>query len=304
MVEAGGAATDLPGPRFRFGTSSWSAKSWVGNFYPEKAKPADFLSLYSQVFNTVEADVTYYRIPSRSMVQGWKRKTPKSFVLSAKYPRSVVHAGQGATPDPERLLVYDHVQKESEAFLKVMGELGEKCGPLVLQFPYFNRKAFAEAGPFVERLDVFLGRLPLDFRFAVEIRNKNWVTGPFLEMLRSHRAGFVLLDLAYMPHGAELAERFDLVTSDFVYTRLIGDRKKIDSMTDRFDQVVLDQRPRLERWAELLNRLGEQVQDFFVYANNHYAGHGPATAAEIEALVRGSEPPPAPQVPRPGELPF
>ena len=293
-----------PGPRWHFGTSSWSAKSWVGNFYPKSTKPADFLASYARCFDTVEADVTYYRIPSRSMVAGWKRKTPPNFVLSAKYPRSVVHAGEGASPDPERVLVYEHVQRDSERFLEVMRELGPKCGPLVLQFPYFNRTCFAELGAFLERLGPFLERLPLDFRYAVEIRNKDWVTDGFLELLRSHRVGFVLLDLAYMPHPADLAESHDLVTADFIYARLIGDRKKIDALTETFDAIVLDQRPRLARWAELLNELSEGVSEIFAYANNHYAGHGPATAAELAALVRGEEPPPAPRVPRSGELPF
>ncbi len=294
----------IPGPNLRFGTSSWSSKSWVGSFYPEGTKPADFLSSYARVFNTVEADVTYYRIPSHSMVQGWRRRTPSGFQISAKYPRTVVHAGSGRTPDPDRVLVYDHVQKDSENFLTVMRELGDRCGPLVLQFPYFNKQAFGEPGPFLERLDSFLEHLPPDFQYAVEIRNKNWVTEDLLELLRSHQVAFVLLDLSYMPHPADLATQHQLVTSDFIYARLIGDRKKIDSMTDKFDQIVLDQSSRLSRWADLLKQLSGQVHDFFVYANNHYAGHGPATAAELAALVRGEEPPPAPQVPRPGELPF
>ncbi len=290
--------------RFRFGTSSWSAKSWVGNFYPEGTAPGDFLGCYARVFDTVEADVTYYRVPSRSMVDGWKRRTPEHFLFSAKMPRTIVHAGEGAVPDPSRLLVYDHVEPETQRFLEVMGRLGPKLGPLVLQFPYFNRRVFEEQGPFLERLDAYLERLPLEHRFAVEIRNRAWVTEEFLGILRQHGVAFVLLDLAYMPHPSDLAEDLDLVTADFSYTRLIGDRKKIDSLTDRFDRIVLDQGDRLKSMAELLQRVASDGAELFVYANNHYAGHGPATAAEMEALVLGGGPAPAPQVPRPVELPF
>ena len=292
------------GARIRFGTSSWSAKSWVGSFYPQKAKPADFLGLYSKCFDTVEADVTYYRVPSRAMVQGWKRKTPPGFVLSAKVPRSVVHAGEGPRPDPARLLCPEHVQRDMDDFLAVMGELGPKCGPLVLQFPYFNKQAFPGPGPFLERLDTFLGALPRDFRFAVEVRNKAWVKPELLDLLRGHGVAFVLLDLLYMPHPDELPGELALATADFSYVRLIGDRKKLDSLTDSFDKVVVDQSPRLARWAAVLNQLSESVDEVFTYANNHYAGHGPATAAELEALVRGEEPPAPPRVPEPGELPF
>jgi uncharacterized protein YecE (DUF72 family) len=290
--------------RLRFGTSSWSAKSWVGSFYPEGARPADFLSLYSRCFDTVEADVTYYRVPSRAMVQGWRRKTPPKFTLSAKYPRSVVHAGEGPAPDPERLLLPEHVRRDSDAFLDAMGELGDKCGPLVLQFPYFNRKAFTSPEPFFERLDRFLGELPKDFRYAVEVRNKAWVGEELLGILRGHGVALVLLDLVYMPHPDELMGELDLATADFSYARLIGDRKKLDSLTDRFDRVVVDQTPRLSRWAVVLQSMIGSVSELFAYANNHYAGHGPATAAELEALVQGEDPPASPRVPGDGELPF
>ncbi|MFT7668314.1 MAG: hypothetical protein ACI8X5_001005 [Planctomycetota bacterium] len=292
------------GARMRFGTSSWSAKSWLGNFYPQGTKPRDFLAAYAHVFKTVEADVTYYRVPSRSMVQGWRDRTPKDFVMAAKFPRGIVHAGQGPSPDASRVLVYDYAQKESEAFLTAMGELGSKCGPLVLQFPYFNSEAFKDAGPFMERLDTFLGSLPLEFRYAVEIRNKNWVSEEFLEMLRSHRVAFTLLDLAYMPHGDELSQEFNLVTTDFLYLRLIGDRKKIDALTETFDKLVIDQERSLRRWAKLINKLADEVSEIFGYANNHYAGHGPATAAQLQSLVRGEEPGAIPHTPRSGELPF
>ncbi|MCA8941759.1 MAG: DUF72 domain-containing protein [Planctomycetes bacterium] len=267
--------------RLHAGTSSWSEKSWVGTFYPEGMQPGRFLSHYATQFDTVEADVTYYRIPDRKLVDGWNDKTPDGFLLAAKFPRSIVHAGDGPKPDPGRLLVLDHVGPDVEEFLAAMRRLGPKCGPLVLQFPYFNRDAFASAGPFLERLDTFLAALPDDMRFAVEIRNKAWITQPLLDLLRGHSVAFVLVDLAYMPHPNVLAQRLDLITADFTYGRLIGDRKAIDALTDRFDKVVVDQSKRLDGWAELLRNYMARTRDVFVYANNHYAGHGPATIRDL-----------------------
>jgi len=170
-----------------------------------------------------------------------------------------------------------------------MDLLGDKCGPLVLQFPYFNRTAFASARPFLARLETFLDFLPDRFRYAVEVRNKTWIDDALLGLLRERGVALVWADLAYLPHPAELARRFDLVTASFVYARLIGDRKKIDSLTDAFDRVVLDQTPRLERWAALLDRTRETVPESYVYANNHYAGHGPATVRQLRDLVEAGE---------------
>ncbi len=265
--------------------TSWSAPSWKGVFYPAGMPPRDYLSHYATEFRTVEADVTYYRVPSEKMVEGWYRKTPDDFVLSAKFPRTIVHAGRERLPDGARLLNLDAVGDDLERFLASMSSLGEKCGPLILQFPYFNKKVFTGPEPFLERLETFLAELPVEFRYGVEIRNKSWLGEPLLEVLRRHRTALVLLDLSYMPHPADLRSDLDLVTTDFVYVRLIGDRKAVEERTKTFDRIVLDQGPRLSRWAELLRDMIARVERTLVYANNHYAGHGPATIRELAAQV-------------------
>jgi uncharacterized protein YecE (DUF72 family) len=273
-----------------YGTSSWSEKSWVGSFYPDGTAPRDFLSHYATRFRAVEADTTYYGIPRAAMVEGWVRKTPPGFRLAAKFPRSIVHAGEGAHPDPDVLLVPEKVAADTEEFLAVMRLLGDRCGPLVLQFPYFNRAAFAHMGPFLDRLDAYLGTLPDDFRYAVEVRNRWWIKPPLLEVLRRHRAALVLVELAYLPHPAELAARLDLVTTDFVYARLIGDRKAVERKTKTFDRIVVDRSASLNLWAVLLRSLRELVPQVYVFANNHYAGHGPATIRELIGLVVDADP--------------
>ena len=274
------------GATLRLGTSSWSEASWVGSFYPAGTSAASQLGFYSGQFSTVEADVTYYRVPSRTMVRQWRERTSEQFVMAAKFPRSIVHAGSGATPDGARVLQWEHVGADTEQFLEAMGELGSKLGPLVLQFPYFNRKAFRSASEFADRLSAYLQRLPKG-RYAVELRNKEWIEPSMLALLAAHGAALVLVDLAYLPHPAdwmELARGADLVTSDFVYARLIGDRAKIDALTERFDRVVLDQSARLKRWAVLLGALAGRVREIFAYANNHYAGHAPTTVRELQEL--------------------
>jgi uncharacterized protein YecE (DUF72 family) len=91
--------------------------------------------------------------------------------------------------------------------------------------------------------------------------------------------------MSYMPHPAELARRLDLVTTDFLYARLIGDRKAVEAVTPTFDRPVLDQEPRLQAWAGLLASLRERVDRGFIYANNHYAGHAPATVRRLMELT-------------------
>ena len=279
-----GSEPGAPAPLVRFGTSSFSEASWVGPFYPPGTKPADFVRCYAQSFDTVEVDATYYARPSARTVDGWAERTPDGFLLSAKFPRSIVHGGEESRPDPARVLVRDAVAAECDGFLDTMRRLGRKLGPLVLQFPYFNRTAFASVEPFLERLDPFLAALPRDLAYGVEVRNKAWVGAPLREVLARHRASLVLVDQAWMPHGDEVASRLDPVTGDVAYVRLLGDRQAIEAITTTWDREVVDHADRLARWADLLVALAARGVRTLVYVNNHYAGHAPATVRRLRAM--------------------
>lgn len=273
----------------RIGTSSFSEKDWVGPFYPEGTKPADFIRYYSTKFDTVEVDATYYAIPGQRTVENWVEKTPESFLISAKFPRSIVHGGQGAVPERDVLLNPDVTYGERDRFLEVVGGLGTKLGPLVLQFPYFNKKVFESKSQFYDRLERFLEDLPTGFRYAVEIRNRNWLTEEYAKILRKHNTGMVLVDQVWMPHGDEVAKLFDLVTTDFVYIRLLGGRKEIEAITKTWDKIVIDRDDRLKRWAELIYEMAKRDLVTLTYSNNHYAGYAPATAYRLQEFLQEIE---------------
>src|SRR5713226_8984150 len=163
------------------GTSAFTAAGWEGTFYPPGTKPADYLRFYATRFNSVEVDSTFYRIPSLSTVKGWYQKTPKGFVFAAKIPQVITH---------EKVLV--DCEAEFEQFMEAMDCRGEKLGPLLFQFGYFNKKAFRGVNDFLARLRPFLKKLPKDHKFAVEIRNKNWLVPQFVETLRERGVALAL----------------------------------------------------------------------------------------------------------------
>ena len=277
--------SEAPLGSIRFGCSSFSSEDWVGPFYPEGTRKGDFLRIYAEHFDTVEVDATYYAVPRASVVDGWREKTPPDFLLSAKFPRSIVHGGEGPMPDAGRVLVPEQVGGDRDAFLDVMARMGGKLGPLVLQFPYFSKAAFDSPARFLDRLDVFLDDLPLDFEYAVELRNRSWLTPEFAHLLRRHRTSMVLVDQAWMPHADEVEQRFDPVTGPRIYVRLLGDRKEIEAITRTWDTEVIDRRERLRRWASFLLRASRRGQPTLVYVNNHYAGHAPTTVRRLMAMV-------------------
>ncbi len=270
----------------RWGTSSFSSKDWVGSFYPEGTQPAEYLREYSRHYDTVEVDATYYALPNANTVDGWNEKTPEGFLLCAKFPRSIVHAGKGAAPDASRILELENCARDRDEFLGVMSRLGPKLGTLLLQFPYFNRSAFSAPEPFYEKLDAYLATLPREISFAVEIRNKQSLKPEFFELLRHHEMSLTVVDQAWMPHADEMESRFDLVTGPLVYVRLLGDHKAIEEITTSWDKEVIDRGERLERWAKFIVRTTRNGVPVLVFVNNHYAGHAPATTERLKEMFR------------------
>jgi len=168
---------------------------------------------------------------------------------------------------------------EFEEFVKTMDILGPKLGPMVFQFPLFDRWKFPKQDSFLGVLTPFLKKLPTDHKFVIEIRNKTWLDANIADVLRQRNVALALTDTSFMPRPWEMKEKFDLITADFAYIRWLGDRKGIEKQTTTWDKTVVDRRADLKRWADLLWDLvnSKKIRKIIAYANNHYAGHGPAT---------------------------
>jgi uncharacterized protein YecE (DUF72 family) len=255
----------------RIGTSAFTAVGWSGSFYPEKMQPRDFLTYYATKFDTVEVDSTFYHSPPASTAMGWNAKTPKGFTFALKIPQVITH---------DKCLV--DCEPEFEGFLKVADLLGDKLGPLLFQFGYFNKKAFASGEDFLAILKPFLRKLPKGYRFALEIRNRNWLNAEFADSLREHKVALTLQDQIWMPLPSAMP--FDYLTADFTYVRLLGDRQGIEKQTAVWDKVIVDRKNELRNWVDVCHASVRRGVSTFVYVNNHYAGHAPKTVADFLAL--------------------
>jgi uncharacterized protein YecE (DUF72 family) len=263
------------GAMLRLGTSAFTAAGWEGTFYPAGMKSADFLAFYAQHFDAVEVDSTYYRIPSLSTTRAWYSKTPKGFLFAAKIPQTITHEN-----------VLQGCEDELKRFLAVMDALGEKLGPLLLQFPYFNKKAFSSVDDFLVRLAPFLKTLPKSYRFAIEVRNKNWLVPKFLEALRDRGVALALIDHPWMPRPKEILAKLDPITAGFTYIRWLGDRKGIEERTKTWDKTIVDRRRELLEWVDAMRKFSSRSLDIFAFANNHYAGHAPDSIRQFWELWR------------------
>ncbi|SDU88820.1 Uncharacterized conserved protein YecE, DUF72 family [Pseudomonas vancouverensis] len=140
---------------YYLGCPSWSENAWRDYLYPQDAKPAEFLQLYSQVFNAVEGNTTFYASPAASTVQRWAETMPAHFRFTAKFPGEISHGGDLR----EQLTA-------AETFLNLLSPLGERVSPLWLQLSKaFTPQRLPELAGFIDALE-----RPL----AVEVRHDDF----------------------------------------------------------------------------------------------------------------------------------
>ena len=266
-------------PRLFLGTSSWSSKDWEGVFYPPGTVPTEYLSHYAIRYRSVEVDSTFYRPPSISMTRRWSQILPDGFLMAAKVPRSITH---------EKGLV--DCGDELAKFLSSMDQLEDHLGPLLFQFPYYNRASGVTLEDFLLRLGRFLPELPGGYQFALEVRNKKWLQSPLPDLLRKHGVALAMIDHPWMPPVSDLMEQPELITSGFSYLRWLGDRRGIERVTKSWDRVIVDRSGAMGRWVPAVQKLLENSRTVFGFFNNHYAGHAPGSISLFEETWKSLSP--------------
>jgi uncharacterized protein YecE (DUF72 family) len=190
------------------GCPIWSFKGWVGNFYPEDAKPKDFLREYSRRVTTIEGNTTFYAVPDQKTVEKWVAETPDTFRFCPKVPKAISHEGT----------LLENIPR-AEQFVEVMRGLGDRLGPMFLQLPpRFSPEHTAE-------LETFLSSWPRDVRLAVEVRHMDWFDSPYNEelnqLLADNDMARVTIDTRPI---RDLAG--DKILEDTTYGSLVGARER------------------------------------------------------------------------------
>jgi uncharacterized protein YecE (DUF72 family) len=251
------------------GTQGWDYGAWVGTFYPQGTKPAGMLSVYSRAFPTVEIESTSYGLPPDPAVQSWNDSVPADFRFALKVPQEITH---------ERRLV--DTGRVLRRFVDRVRPLEERLGPLLVQLS----PAFRPTRSNLTILQQFLEGLPAGVRWAMEFRHPGWVTPATSEFLRARGVALVLVDGRWIPRDM-MAELAIEPTADFGYVRWSGTGKRLAD----FSYPQLERERELELWGSVIARLGERVSTIYGYFSNHYQGHAPHSARDLQQLV-GQEP--------------
>lgn len=241
----------------RIGCSGWSYSDWVGPFYPHSTKPEEYLELYSKVFDTVEIDSTFYRVPSPNMVNQWYSSTSNGFMFCPKFPKRITHD-----------LKLENASSYLEHFTRRLSVLQEKLGPFVIQLPpsFKLQKHHEQLSHFIESLDD-------QYRYAIEFRHESWFNSETASLLKSKNICQVWSLNQYLTTPAT-------ITADFVYLRFVGDRA-----IDQFSRLQKDQTESMRDWNRSLTETPDSAKERFVLFNNHFAGFGPGSVNEFRRLM-------------------
>ena len=143
--------------KYHIGLTQWGYKEWKGNFFSEDARQADFLKQYSSVFNSVEGNTTFYRVPDRNTVLKWGEQVPDGFKFCFKFPQSITHY--------KRLKdVHDDVL----SFLEVFDSIRTKLGPFHIQLS--SQFSYNE----MKKLEELIELLPVHLHYALEVRHPDF----------------------------------------------------------------------------------------------------------------------------------
>jgi uncharacterized protein YecE (DUF72 family) len=250
------------------GTSGWQYAHWRGHLYPERLPQRLWLEHYAERFSCVEVNATFYRLPSRTAVEEWRRRTPPDFVFAVKASRYLTHVRRLREPrEPVRRL------------MNAVEPLGDRLGPVLLQLPPGMRRD-------TDALEEVLRCFPAGVRVAVEPRDLSWFDDEVRALLERRGAALCLAD---RPGWRPPAWR----TADWWYLRLHEGRATPRPCYGR---------AALATWARRLADLFAPGDDGFVFLNNDTAGCAPRDARILAGRLRQTGLPTS-RVPGPRETP-
>ncbi len=282
------------------GTSSWKYEGWLDQIYSRdrytsrgkfsrKRFEAECLAEYAETFPAVCGDFSFYQFPPPEFWEKLFRTAPENLKIALKAPEEVTclkfpkHARYGPRAGENNPAYFDAEALKTQ-FLEPLAPYVSRLGPVIFEFG----SRTSEPVEFIDRLDTFLGALPPAFRYAVEIRNREYLAPRYFDALREHNTAHVLNSWSRMPPIGEQMSMASAFTADFIVARallrpgrLYEDAVKMFAPYDRVQEE--DPKAR-ESLRGLIQRMREERRSAYVFVNNRLEGNAPET---IRAVMEG-----------------
>ncbi len=302
------------GPRLRvladrgiyFGTSSWKYEGWVGSIYSsgryssrgkfsQRKFEAECLAEYAEVFPVVCGDFSFYQFPTPDFWRQLFGQSPRSLRFAFKVPEEITvatwpgHARYGSRANRANASFLDPGLFDLE-FARPLEPYRDRVAPLIFEFGTIP-KAILSAREFIGRLDAFLGALPAGYRYAVEIRNPEYLGPAYFDALAARGVAHVFNAWTRMPDLSAQAELPGAFTADFTVVRaLLRPGRTYEQAVSLFKPYHSLQEPdpsTRDALRRIADRSCRDRRPAFVFVNNRLEGHAPST---IEAVAETLEP--------------
>ncbi|MFX1378312.1 MAG: DUF72 domain-containing protein [Promethearchaeota archaeon] len=244
--------------KISIGTAGFFYKDWIGPFYPKKLQKTQHLEYFSKFFSLVEINSTFYNLPPEDIVFNWNNRVPKNFRFVIKVWQQISH-----NLDDQNLDSY------IIEFFSRLRELNPKISSFLLQFPPW----FKYSDNHLEKLRLLLEKVPLQYKFIIELRDNSWFNSEILYKFID--ADNLILGTTYMPGIIP----YYMPNQKYYYIRMIGDRK-----LSVFNRIQRDQSSALNDLFNNVAKLKQKpnIHEIFIIVNNHFQGFAPESVNIIK----------------------
>lgn len=244
-------------PKIRIGCSGFLYDSWRGVFYPEELPHKRWLSFYMKKFNTVELNVTFYRLLKKEAFERWYKETPPDFKFCLKGSRFITHVKK-----------LKDVELPLSTFFNATAPLLEKLEVILWQLPPNLKLNMKNLEDFVENLKKY------PVRHVFEFRHKSYLGKKVFKLLSAANIGVCMADWPEFINDLP-------PTSDFVYIRRHGEGGNY--ATDYTPEQLKNDAKKIKEYLKL-------GKDVYCYFNNDASAYAPKNALELAAILENMLP--------------
>lgn len=284
------------------GTSSWKYEGWLGQIYTadryyqrgrfsRKRFEQECLAEYAETFPIVCGDFSFYQFPAEEY---WKKlfaSAPRGLKYALKVPEEITaksfpkHARYGPKAGEDNPSFLDAAAFQA-MFVDLLRPWRDQIAVLIFEFGNFPKYCFRYPAEFIAELYPFLTLLPQDFRYAVEIRNEEFLVPEYFACLREHGVAHVLNAWSRMPELPEQIAMPEVFTADFTVVRALLRRgRPYERAVEQFSpyKEIQDVNPGARQAMHaVIDRARERNEPAYIFVNNRLEGNAPRT---IEAVV-------------------
>lgn len=290
-------------PTVRFGTSTWNYPGWRGLVYHRdygtKGAPAKMLEEYAAfpLFRTVGIDSSFYGPPTEEVLRSYAENLPAGFPCVSKvWSQLTIHRFTKAQ-DPARAGKVNPDFLNPDLFVEEIYQLYQRhfsdhTGPFVFEFQTLAKSSGIDPEGFASRLDEFFSALPREGRFAVEIRNEEFLTPMYFAVLREHGVAHVFNSWTRMPPIGHQLDLPGSISASFIVARaLLRPGRTYDEAVDAFAPYDRIREPNLKLRRDLARLVELAVQTripAYLLVNNRAEGSAPLTIAAVVEMLEST----------------